>query len=103
MPGPITNRRSPSRLTARYSGQPVYGYYQSDPNGYYPGPYRYSTGYGGYYAPVYQGGYYYGSARLLRPTGDLGRSEASAVESASGGDCRARAIAFLVAGSIIIY
>jgi hypothetical protein len=44
---------------ARYSGQPVYGYYQS-PNGYYPGPYRYSAGYGGYYGPAYQGGYYYG-------------------------------------------
>jgi len=43
---------------ARYTGQPVYGYYQSSPNGYYPGPYRYSTGYGGYYGPVYQGGYY---------------------------------------------
>jgi hypothetical protein len=36
----------------RYSGQPAYGYY--------PGPYRYSVGYGGYYGPVYQGGYYYG-------------------------------------------
>ena len=47
---------------ARYSGQPVYGYYQSSPNGYYPGPYRYSAGYGGYYGPVYQGGYYYGPA-----------------------------------------
>jgi hypothetical protein len=46
---------------ARYSGQPVYGYYQSGPNGDYPGPYRYSTGYGGYYGPVYRGGYYYGS------------------------------------------
>lgn len=45
---------------ARYSNQPVYGYYQSGPNGYYPGPYRYSTGYRGYYGPAYQGGYYYG-------------------------------------------
>jgi len=45
---------------ARYSGQPVDGYYQGSPNGYYPGPYRYSTGYRGYYGPVYQGGYYYG-------------------------------------------
>ena len=45
---------------ARYSGQPAYGYYQSSPNGYYPGPYRYSTGYSGYDGPVYQGGYYYG-------------------------------------------
>jgi hypothetical protein len=44
----------------RYSSQPAYGYYQSSPNGYYPDPYRYSTGYGGYYGPVYQGGYYYG-------------------------------------------
>ena len=43
-----------------YSNQPVDGSYQSSPNGYYPGPYRYSTGYGGYYGPVYQGGYYYG-------------------------------------------
>ncbi|MEI8375263.1 MAG: hypothetical protein WCJ35_20775 [Planctomycetota bacterium] len=45
---------------ARYSSQPVYGYYQSSPNGYYPGPYRYSTGYRGYYGygPVYQGSYY---------------------------------------------
>jgi outer membrane biosynthesis protein TonB len=43
---------------ARYSGPPVYGYYQSNPNGYYPGPYRYSVGYGGYYGPAYQGGYY---------------------------------------------
>lgn len=45
---------------ARYSSQPVYGYYQSSPNGYYAGPYRYSTGYRGYYGygPVYQGGYY---------------------------------------------
>jgi hypothetical protein len=47
---------------ARYTSQPVYGYYQSGPNGYYPGPYRYSAGYGGYYGPVYQGGYYYGPA-----------------------------------------
>ncbi len=46
---------------ARYTGQPVYGYYRSIPNAYYPAPYRYSTGYGGYYGPVYQGGYYYGS------------------------------------------
>jgi hypothetical protein len=45
---------------ARYSGQPAYGNYQPTPNDYYPGPYRYSTGYGGYYGPVYQGGYYYG-------------------------------------------
>ena len=61
---------------ARYPSQPAYGYYQSSPNGYYPGPYRYSTGYGGYYgpvyqgdyyAPVYQGGYYYG------PRGYYGR------------------------------
>ena len=43
---------------ARYSSQPAYGYYQSTPNGYYPIPYR--SGYGGYYGPVYQGGYYYG-------------------------------------------
>jgi len=51
-----------------YANQPAY--YQSSPNGYYPGPYRYSTGYGSYYGPVYQGGYsgpvyqngyYYGS------------------------------------------
>ena len=47
---------------AGYSSQPAYGYYQSGPNVYYPGPYRYSTGYHGYYGPVYQGGgYYYGS------------------------------------------
>ena len=45
---------------APYSSQPVYGYYQFGPNGYYPGPYRYSTGYGSYYGPAYQGGYYYG-------------------------------------------
>ena len=45
---------------ARYTSQPVYGYYQAAPNGYYPGPYSYSAGYGGYYGPVYQGGYYYG-------------------------------------------
>jgi hypothetical protein len=45
---------------ARYSSQPAYGYYQSSPNGYYPGPYPYSTGYRGYYGPVYRGGYYYG-------------------------------------------
>jgi hypothetical protein len=45
---------------ARYSGQPAYGYNQPSPIGYYPSPYRYSTGYGGYYGPVYQGGYYYG-------------------------------------------
>ena len=61
---------------ARYSSQPAYGYYQSSPNGYYPGPYRYSTGYrgyygpayqGGYYGPVYQGGYYYGPGYYGRP------------------------------------
>jgi hypothetical protein len=45
---------------ASYSSQPAYGYYQSSPNGYYSAPYRYSTGYGGYYGPVYQGGGYYG-------------------------------------------
>ncbi len=39
-----------------YTNQPAY--YQSSPNGYYPGPYSYSTGYRGYYGPVYQGGYY---------------------------------------------
>jgi hypothetical protein len=55
MAGPI-----PAVPDARYTGQPVYGYYQSSPNGYSPGPYRYSTGYGGYYGPVHQGGYYYG-------------------------------------------
>ena len=43
---------------ARYSSQPLYGYYQSSPNGYYQGPYPYSTGYRGYYGPLYQGGYY---------------------------------------------
>ena len=41
---------------ARYTSQPAYGYYQSSPNGYYPGPYRYSTVYGGYYGPGYQRG-----------------------------------------------
>ena len=51
--GPI-----PAVPDARYTGQPVYGYYRSSPNGYYPGPYPYSTGYGGYYGPAYQGGYY---------------------------------------------
>jgi hypothetical protein len=45
---------------AAYSSQPVYGYYQSGANVYYPGPYRYSTGYGSYYGPAYQSGYYYG-------------------------------------------
>ena len=44
----------------RYSSQPAYGYYQPSPNGYYPSPYPYSAGYGGYYGPAYQGGYYYG-------------------------------------------
>ena len=63
---------------AGYSSQPAYGYYQSNPNGYYPnpngyypGPYRYSTGYRGYYGPVYQDGYYYG------PGGYYGRSGVS--------------------------
>ena len=37
---------------AAYSNQPA--------NAYYSGPYRYSTGYRGYYGPAYQGGYYYG-------------------------------------------
>ena len=46
---------------AGYSNEPANGYYQSGPTGYYPGPYRYSTGYRGYYGPVYQDGYYYGS------------------------------------------
>ena len=39
-----------------YANQPAD--YQSGPNGYYPGSYSYSTGYRGYYGPVYQGGYY---------------------------------------------
>jgi len=45
----------------RYTGQPGNGYYQSSPIAYPAGPYPYSTGYGGYYGPVYRGGYYYGS------------------------------------------
>jgi len=36
-----------------YTNQPAYGYSS--------GPYGYTTGYRGYYGPVYQGGYYYGS------------------------------------------
>ena len=61
---------------ARYSSQPAYGYYQSSPNGYYPGPYRYSTGYGGYYGPAYQGGYYgpvYQGGYYYGPGGYYGR------------------------------
>ena len=42
---------------ASYPAQPAYGYYPSSP---YPGPYRYTTGYGGYYGPVHQGGPYFG-------------------------------------------
>ena len=36
-----------------YTSQPAYGYSS--------GPYGYTTGYRGYYGPVYQPGYYYGS------------------------------------------
>lgn len=60
----------------RYSSQPAFGYYQSSPNGYYPAPYRYSTGYGGYYAPAYQGGYYgpvYQGGYSYGPGGYYGR------------------------------
>jgi hypothetical protein len=58
-PGPV-GQATAAVPDARDSSQPAYGYYQPSPNGYYQGPYRYSTGYHGCYGPVYQGGYYYG-------------------------------------------
>ena len=68
---------------ARYTSQSAYGYYQSSPNGYSPCPYRYSTGYGGYYGPVYQGGYYYGPGGYYGQPG-VSSDWALAVESESG-------------------
>ena len=61
----------PAVPDGRYFGQPAYGYYQPAPNGYYPGRYRHTTGYGGYYGPAYQGGYY--ELRILRPAGGVAR------------------------------
>jgi hypothetical protein len=48
-----------------YAPQPAYGYYGSNPYGYYSSPYGYSTGYGSYYnySPAYRGGGYYGPGR----------------------------------------
>jgi hypothetical protein len=71
---------------ARYTSQAAYGNYQSSPNGYYPGPYRYSTGFRGDYGPVYQGGYYPGPYRYSTGyRGDYGPVYQSGDYYGSGG------------------
>lgn len=57
-----------------YATQPTYGDYGPNPYGYYSRPYRYSTGYGGYYnyRPGYRGGYYGPGGYYGRPGISIG-------------------------------
>ena len=86
----------------RYSGQPVYGYYQSIPNAYYPARIAIRRDTAAIMGRSTRAAIIMARAGTTASPGS--RSDwASAVESESGGDCRTRAVAFLVPGCTISY